>query len=895
MDKKITDVEVSSDLVLSLDIPMGTSATTLTEVVVTSEALRNTEGALMTLRRKAFSVQDGISSQEISRYGSSNAAESMKSVTGASVMGGKYVFLRGIGERYNSTTLNHQILPSVDPYRNAAQLDMIPANLLDNVVATKTFTPDQPGNSTGGNLNISTKSFPEKFTMALSMNASYNTVSSLRDDFLSFDGGSTDWLGFDDGGRDLPAEWLDADIIEISKSRNSGSLERSLKNNDALAQKYNDAVKGLDRQMTPSETSSFMNHGISFAVGNQVPLFNRPLGLIFNVNYNKTYEHFQNGELNFYELGADSIGVLRDYYELEEDRSTETPELGGMVGISYKLSNNSKISFTGIYNHNARKSANYIDGTYAEKVSGSKTYESRFLSFTERDIRSYQLNGEHVILGLREARINWNLGIVNSIQLEPNSRVFDNSILEEERNGVMETYYGISKSEFSLPFHFWRNLQDRQQNATLDISVPILGGLSKSNKLKFGGSYNVKSRSFEELILEYNNVNTTNGIRYDNNPEDFFGENNVGILDTTGSRPIAGVYLRNFEEGSLKNSYTGSENIHALYGMINVELGKLKIIGGARIETTDISVASRDTFFPSGNIDVVDILPSLNLIYALNDKINFRAAFTQTLARPNMRELAPFSSFDRGTDIRVTGNPDLQRTNIVNGDVRAEYFPDQGELIAVSAFYKRFEKPIVRAFNPRNANKEIVIVNVDEAKVYGLEMEFRKNLGFIGGGFLKKTRLITNLSLIHSSVDIPGHPDSVDTEQYLINQFNKSKGFTRPFQGQSPFILNTALNYSNSDNGIDALISFNVFGRRLVLNNGGHSPDFYENPIPQLDFSFIKTLGKNVKLKVSARNLLDADYSQSIIFGGNGQNLERTIESRRRGIAFGFGVSYQIN
>ncbi|MDX1684832.1 MAG: TonB-dependent receptor [Saprospiraceae bacterium] len=893
-DKKVTDVEVKANDVTVIDIPMGTSSQTLQEVIVTSQALRNTEGALMTLRRKAFSVQDGISSQEITRYGSSNAAESMKSVTGASVMGGKYVFLRGIGERYNSTTLNNQVLPSVDPYRNAAQLDMIPANLLDNVVASKTFTPDQPGNSTGGNLNITTKSFPEELTMSFSMSTSFNTISSFRDDFLTFDGGDYDWLGYDDGTRDLPALFEDREILQISKAKSAGMLERDLRDQRHLISRYNEAAHAVSSQMAADEGNSYVDHGASFAFGNQVPLFGRPLGIIFNVSYNKSYTHIEDGDLEFWELNTSE--QFNNYYDLVEDRSTESPEIGGMVGLSYKLTENNKISFSGIYNHNTQKSANYVIGDYPGKISGQKLYESRYLSFIERDIRSYQLKGEHVFPKLNDVKIDWNAGIINSMQLEPDSRVFDNTIttregVDGEGNPTIDTFYAISKSEFSLPFHFWRDLNDEQMNGSLDLTIPFLTGFGKSNKLKFGASYSHKDRTFDEFTLEYNNVNSSSTMNYMGNPDVFFSQENLGVVDSSGRRPDVALYLRNFEEASLKNSYTGSETISAVYGMTSFEIGDFKIIGGARVERTDIQVASLDSFFRKGNIEVTDILPSVNLIYSLTDDINLRAAYTQTLARPNMRELAPFSSFDRGTDIRVTGNPGLDRTNIENFDLRAEWYPKPGELLAVSGFYKRFENPIVRAFNPRVANNEIFIVNVDEAEVYGVEFEVRKSLDFIGGGFFEHTRVISNLSLIQSFVDIPGHPDSTDTEQWLIDQYNPDKGFTRPFQGQSPFIVNAALNYANPDIGLDALLAFNVFGRRLTLNNGGQSPDFYEEPIPQLDFSISKTIGDNIKLRFSARNILDADYEQTLSRGDD----SRVVERRERGVTFGFGVTYSIN
>ena len=194
-----------------------------------------------------------------------------------------------------------------------------------------------------------------------------------------------------------------------------------------------------------------------------------------------------------------------------------------------------------------------------------------------------------------------------------------------------------------------------------------------------------------------------------------------------------------------------------------------------------------------------------------------------------------------------------------------------------------------RPFNPRVANNEIQIVNVDEAEVYGIEFELRKSLSFIWEK-LKDVRLITNLSLIQSSVDIPGHPDSIDTEQQLITKFNPEKGYSRPFQGQSPFLFNAALSYIYPDWGVDALLSFNMFGRRLVLNNGGPSPDFYEEPIPQLDFSIKKDFGSHLSLKLYSKNILNADFKQTIKFG----DQVESIEHRRRGISFGLSILYSV-
>ncbi len=886
--KVIEALEVREGEVTSLDIGLADEVTSLVTIVVSAGATQRSENALMALQRKAPKIQDGISSQEMSRFGSSNAAESMKKVTGASVLDGKYVFLRGIGDRYNSTQLNGQLLPSTDPYRNATQLDLIPANLLESVVAYKTFTPDQPGHSTGGSLNITTKSFPKEFTFDISLSTSYNTVSSNQDGFLTYEGGHRDWLGYDDGTRKLPSAF-DEQMQLLTINRTS-TIRNRLRQDEALANRFDRAMRSISNQMEPSTRTSPMNMGANISIGNQFNLLGNPLGVLFSAGYTRDFSHYDNGDLSFYELTRS--GGLLGFYDLKETRSTENPVVGSLLNLSYKFSNAHKVSFNALYNHNATKSSAEILGRYPGKISGNSIYRSRLLYFNEREILNLQLMGEHAFGKKGGLQFDWFGGYVHSTQIEPDSRVFDNTITEKtnlDRDGnlVTDLIYGLDESEFQLPFHFWRDLADEQYNGGLNITVPILRDKGNVNKLQFGLSYSEKSRDFNDMELKYENVKSRYIQTYDGDSEVFFGPDNLGVArPENGGNLQVGMYLENQLLSTRKNSYTGSEKIGAAYGMATLGFGPLRVIGGARIEQTDISVASKDTNLMAGGIEETDVLPSLNLIYALSEKMNLRGAVTKTLARPNMRELSPFSSFDRGTDIRLFGNPNLKRTLINNYDLRWEFYPTSGELIAVSAFYKSFQDPIIKTFNPLQPNKQIKFDNVGTAEVYGLEVEFRKKLGFISP-LLSDFRIISNLSLIESVVDIPGAPDEVNTEQYLINLYNPGKGFTRPFQGQSPYLVNASLNYFNLDSGIDAIISFNVFGERLILNNGAQSPDFYEQPINQLDFSFRKSFG-SVGIKLSVRNILDSDYLQTVEFEGDVRN----IESQRRGVGFGLGFTY---
>jgi len=283
--KTISEVVVKADDITVVDFPMSDASMELAEVVVKATRIDRSENALLMLQKKSYAIQDGISSQEMSRIGSSNAAESAKRVSGASVIGGKYVNIRGLSDRYINTQMNGIQLPSTNPYRNSTPLDLIPANLLDNLVITKTFTPDQPGTVTGGNVNLKTKSFPERFTLSFSASTTYNTVSSLNDNFLTYQGGKLDWLGYDDGTRAIPSVLQDPANTALLTS----SAYIRGRTNDEFAAVVDQASLALNPQKTATTTTTPLDHSIAFSLGNQVQVGNNPLGFLVGVNYRRNY------------------------------------------------------------------------------------------------------------------------------------------------------------------------------------------------------------------------------------------------------------------------------------------------------------------------------------------------------------------------------------------------------------------------------------------------------------------------------------------------------------------------------------------------------------------------------------------------------------------------------
>lgn len=870
----ITEVEVKENEVTVIDFFLESESQVLEEIVVQAARIDRTENALLAIQRKAVTIQDGISAQEISRYGSGNAAESMKRVTGASVVDGKYVVVRGLGDRYSAAQLNGLTLPSTDPYRNSSPLDLIPSNLMDNVIASKTFTPNQPGNFTGGNVNISTKSFPERFTLSFTLSSSYNDQTSLKDDFLNYNGGNTDWLGFDDGTRELPAILTDPKVV----SELSQTAYIRARRNDELAQLIDETTKSLNNQMAPFDGSSAFNHGLAFSIGNQYKLFNNPLGILASVNYSRNYNHYNNGIFRNWDLTDPNAPELLQDRDLTDVRSTDNPQVGGLLGMTYKFAGSQKIGFNFLYNHDAEKEARTLAGPFPAILS-SGFFETRSLSWREREMQNYQLFGEHV-LGENGVRIDWGASHVKTSQDEPDLRFFANSF---NINADGDSSFFILVSEFPLPFHFFRELEDTQWQGKLDFTIPFAQEKSTANKIEFGGFYQTKDRAFTEARFQYQD-RAEGTVDYDGDPEVFFGEDNLGLVgfNETRNQNVIGLFVT--EETLPVNIYSGTEEIIAGYGMVTYDWKKLKLIAGARVENTNISVASADTTQPVGEINQLDFLPSLNLIYRLNESMNLRGSYNKTLARPNMRELAPFTSFEFLGDFRYTGNPNLERTLVDNLDARWEWYPTSGELVSVSAYYKQFTNPIILSFVVQAANQdEIEYINVDQANVYGLEFEFRKNLGFLAN-FLQDFKLTTNLSLIRSEVDIP------DDEQAIIDQFNPEKGTSRQFQGQSPFLLNAGLNYQNIDKGWDITASLNVFGDRLDAISFGGRPDVFEKARPQLDLVIQKSIGERYGLKLSALNLLDPNFRKVMEFKGQ----EFIITDFQRGRVFGFSLSYNI-
>lgn len=893
--QKVTGFEAKAGEVNYLNFTLSGDAEVLETVEITAEVIASGEAALMLLQKKSDKIQDGISSQEISRFAVGDAAGAMKKVTGATVSGGKYVYIRGLGDRYSLTQLNGLIMPSSDPYRNGAQLDLIPSNLIENIVTAKTFTPDQPGTFTGGNVNIVTKSFPEQFTLTISTTVGFNSQNNYVNDFLGYPGGEKDYFGYDDGSRALPSlleqERYSNLLGFVAKNGTNRNLAQTTQASGTysddtysskldLANAADDLTRAFNNNFETTPETSGLDQSLSLSFGNQFNVFKRPLGIILATSFSKDYNHRPAFSRARWLLENAEDGVLVTVGDYDVTTSEELSDLTGLAGLSYKIADAHTLKFQGLYSHNGTQTGRYIFGTRPENITGSDRFLGRALLFSERELTSFQVSGDHVFPGLHNAQIEWIYGDVTSNLVEPDLRYFD----AKYEAPPVDQYFIAESEGIPRPFHFFRNLDDTQQDYKIDFTLPV----GDATKIKFGSLISRKDRTFSERRFQYaenmfSRFDRNTGMfvfygaePFDGNPNVYLGDNNIGFTDTYSyAEDNQGYILANYiiDSSDPNNAYVGSENVDAFYGMLSFNVTEgLRFVGGARYEITDITVTGATS---ESKIEGQDLLPSVNLIYELTENANLRGTFSRTLARPNLREIAPFAAYDPQVPIIFKGNTDLTYTNINNYDLRYEVYMRRGEMFAVSGYYKTFKNPIV-LYQVNETNNEFQYLNVGTAEVAGVELEFRKNLDFLSPK-LEKFKLNTNVSYIYSRADAYVSERTVDNSD-------------RPFEGQSPYIINASLIYENSDSGVDAVLSLNTIGDRLNSVGDENAFDIFDQGRSQLDFSVAKKFKNNINLRFVVRNILNNPYRNFALYA----DQEYTREDFKRGVDYRLSVSYTI-
>ena len=881
----------------------------LEEIVVTAEVIRTTEAALLTVKRKSANLIDGISSASFKKIGDSDAAGAVKRVTGVSVEGGKYVYVRGLGDRYTKTMLNSVDIPGLDPDRNSLQIDIFPTNLIDNMIVLKTAVADMPADFTGGVVNIETKDLPDEKILEASFGITFNPSMHFQSDFLSIEGSNTDWLGFDTNLRDLPTGFDD--------------VPTPIQRPDNEVFNFNNSFSEV---LAPDEGTSFLDYSLGFSMGDQVPVGNgdNKLGYILSGTYKSSRTLWSDAVYGEYQVPDQSVtsdqlitGTLAI-----GNQSSINVLAGGLAGLAFKTQN-SKYRLTAMHLQNGESiAARFFEVSDPEDgATGKSDYVAEnvnVITYTQRGLTNFLFNGEH--------HINDDSWVID-YRISPTFSTLEDPDI---RRAAFTTDAGgldLNPGAAGVPTRIWRQLDETNVVARLDITKNSQL-FSRDAKYKAGVYYLYKERDYS--ILQYNMA------FFGSQPDWTVNDPNTILVDENLWPNSGNGYFQDGNTDPNSNAYSSNVNNLAYY--VSAEISpteKLKTIVGLRVEDftqrhtgrdqeasvriqNDVSAGAtlneqllRDLQEQGFNIleddkvlDAIDFFPSVNLIYALKEKQNLRFSYSKTIARPSFKELSfaqildPISNriFNGGlfgytdSDGDVVWDGNLQETRIDNFDLRWELFQERGQTFSISAFYKRFDNPIelVRIRQAQTTN-EFQPRNVGSGQVYGGEFEFRKSLSFLSPK-LEKYTINGNVTITESILDMQ------QVEFIARRDFARSGETiedTRRMAGQAPYVINAGIGYEDFETGLDAGLFYNVQGPTLIVVGGALFPDVETQPFHSLNFNLNKSFGEDQRTSVSfsVNNILD-DRREEFFENFNATN--QIFQGWSPGVSFGASISYQF-
>ncbi|GEQ85143.1 outer membrane protein [Patiriisocius marinistellae] len=862
--KEITDVVIKNGEITNTDVTLNASAGQLDEVIITTTARQNTEAAVLSFQKNSVNLLDGLSIETIKKSGASDIASAVKNVPGVSIQGGKFVYVRGLGDRYTKSILNGVDVPGLDPDRNTLQLDIFPTQILENIIVIKAATADQPADFTGGVIDIVTKDIPTREEYSVSVGATYNSDFHFKNNYLVSEKSSTDFLGFDDGLRDNPL--VSHQVVPLPQQNGEAA--------SLITQRF-------EKNLAAQRESSFLNYNFSATAGNQYEIGEKKLGYLASVSYrNETtyYDEYIDGQI-FRKDEAD-----KSNFQLLADR-TQNGEAGinnvlisALAGLTLK-SEKSKYRFNVLHVQNGESQASIF--RQSNFIISSNNIIKDNLIYTQRSITNALLNGKHTFGTESDWNVEWALSPTLARIEDKDFRVTPFRVSTDSETG--EETYTIEPSESGVPSRFFRDLEEINLAGKLDIEKKH-SLFSYDAKTKFGGGYTFKNRTFEVLKFSIPFLNfpsaTLNG-----DPDQILDDENIYNPDTN-----SGFFIR--QDSNDSDSYDSDISIASAYISEEFKITDwLNSIVGLRFEQFNLNYTGErqdgTAFNDTEIINTSDLFPSVNLIFDLNEDGDkkIRTSFARTTARPSFKEASLAEIFDPISSTTFIGNIDLQPTYINNFDLRFEKYGESGDFFALSGFYKSFKDPIELSFI-RRAYGQYTPLNLGDASVFGGEIEVRKNLGFIGG--LENLNFNVNLSIIESRQEY-----SEDEKEGRLDNLREGESLddTRQLQGQSPYLINVGFNYE--DNGWNGGIFYNSQGKTLQIVGAGDVADVFTLPFHNVKLNISKSLGekKNSTISLKFDNLLDDDI-ESVYQSFGGQDQIYSKWNKGQDISLGYSIRF---
>ena len=862
---------------------------------------KTTVKQLLAERSKAAASVEAVGTEQISKSGSSDAGAVLTKVSGASIVDGKFAVIRGLTDRYVSTTLNSAEIPSADPYRRSASLDQFPSQIIDKVVVTKTFTPDQPGTSAGGGINIVTKAFPSAPFANVSIGTAYNSQATFNDNFLTYEGGDLDWLGMDDGTRAIPDSLADMNAdIPVGLPNQGNPQNPNFANLIAQAETIAQPTRDLGvTQFAPTRDAPPMDRNFSLAAGDTAFLFDMPMGVLATLNYRREFR-FQEDEVSRrWNWDTGNPVLSRDF---TDSVATDTVNWSAMGALTLQPFPDHEVGVNYLFNQNGQSIAREQEG-FSDSQPTVTIFTKR-LQWIERNLQTLQFKGTDRFPELGHLRLDWIVGLTSTSQDEPDTRFFNYAFTGIDYR-VAEAWLPNPKD----PTRYFRDLSEENTNPRLDLTLPFHGIDSLPGEVKAGWLLSNSERSLTERQFFYKTgaprFPTYTPPGFDGDPNHYLKPDNLGYIIITNSPTLARIHFMRYAQNA-DSLYDAETEVQAAYAMMDFPIAeRLRLIGGARFESTDIHIdsvswiANSVTGLPVNQTDLnqTDVLPAVGLVYAINSNLNLRLNYSETIARPSVRELAAIRSYDPVLDVEIDGNPELQISAIKNYDLRLEWFPRPGEIYSFTLFYKSLTDPI-ELYSTTADDKLLTYVNRETGgKTWGVEFEARKVLDFVSP-LLSDFSIGGNLALIQSETPLSGAEYTNRTS---------SLGSTpreRPMYDTSPYLVNADLSYDNIPSGTSASLVFNIAGPRIAFASQTKE-DVYEQPAPLLDFIFSQRIGRSLTFRFTAKNLLNpvikrtyGENEEDFTFPDPNTSEPRTLpnlySTSRRGLTFGVSLSYDF-
>lgn len=850
---KVDNIKVENNKPTELTIDMEPESQTLGDVTVVAQMKKNTDLAMLTSTKNSLLVQSGVSAQQISKTQDKDASEVIKRVPGISIIDDKFVMVRGLSQRYNNVWINNSAVPSSEADSRAFSFDIIPSSQLDNMVIVKSPAPEYPADFTGGFIIINTKDMPSENAFSVSLGGTVNDQTHFSD-FLYNKGSKTDFLGFDNGLRNLQGgidarpKTLDGKAIDLM---NNGF------NNDWTVKRMK-PIADLSMNMA-------FNHKWNAESGRQY-------GLLAALNYSNAYKTFtdmENSLFGSYDQVNDKSNYLRKSVDNQYNHSVRA---GAMLNLTFvpKKSNN-RYEFKNIFNQLGRERYTTRAGISAQ----SDREESAEYYYSSRTTYNGQFTGKHTF---DKDKFDWNTGYAYANRNLPDRRRYlRNDAAIPNKLGVGNGN-DISREFTKLDEHILSANVNYQHDFTFGNFMPAL---------KAGAYTEYRTRNYNTRLFYYNWDQSNNTL-----PQDFH------YLDVANELMIPANYgadkLHLVEEANRTNNYSGNNLLAAGYLGANLPVGKLNIYAGVRFESNEMELISNmrddEVSLKSTYYKNQDFFPSLNSTYKFNEKHQLRLAYGKSVNRPEFREVSTSVYYDFDLASPVQGNPRLKSAYIQNIDFRYEFYPSNGEQISIALFYKNFKDPIEWTYTVSGGTDlTYSYANAQSANNYGIEVDIRKNLDFIG---MKNFSWTFNGALIKSKVNF--EKGSLEED--------------RPMQGQSPYLINTGIFYHNPDINLNAGILYNRIGKRIIgvgrsvgTTGGDESnniPNSYEMPRNAIDISFSKKFGKHWELKAAVRDLLaERVYFKQfakVIKDDVTTEREQITKTYKPGRSFSLGITYNL-